>query len=196
MWTKSRTIGSGKLPSLYEDTRPWSLQPTALVLTMTACFHLLRRCCRPYNGRLDNSPIVKHSGIEGLNALADIPFHLHEIIGNGARLRLNRINLYVGCIVEAAGFTASQSRQTIFSFPTACPRNCGDRREIRRNLGSAGLCRWHIRGNVEPISLISANLQAHAKRNAVRCHRQRRGNNQKSQSTQEGNFHLGSGSPF
>ena len=83
---------------------------------MAARCHFLRHCRSTNCRRLDNSPIVKHSAIECLRGLADIPFHLHEIIGKRARLRLDRINLYVGGMVEATGFTATQSRQTIIGF--------------------------------------------------------------------------------
>src|SRR5260370_31815369 len=88
---------------------------------MTARRHPLRRCRSTNRRRPHNSPILKNSSIKCLTSLADLSVHLHEIIRDGTRLILDRIHLYVGCIIKATGFTGSQIRQTTSSLQPSCP---------------------------------------------------------------------------
>ncbi len=68
---------------------------------------LRHRRATTYRRRSHNSPIVKNSSIKCLASLADLPVHLHEIIRDGTRFHLDRIHLYISCIIKATRFTGS-----------------------------------------------------------------------------------------
>src|SRR6202048_2858210 len=163
---------------------------------MTVRRHPLRRCRSTNRRRPHNSPILKNGSIKCLTSLADLSVHLHEIIRDGTRLKLDRIHLYVGCLVKAAGFTGSQIRQTTSSLQPSCPSDCDDCRLILRDLPSVGLYRWQVGRNFNSIILINPILLAHVERNAVRGRRHCWDNQSKSQNTQEPSVHLNRDSPF
>src|SRR5260370_17169986 len=135
---------------------------------MTVPRHPLRRCRSTNRRRPHNSPILTNSSIKCLTSLADLSVHLHEIIRDGTRLILDRIHLYVGCIIKATGFTGSQIRQTTSSLQPSCPSDCDDSHFILRDLASVGLCRWQVGRKFKPIILINPILPAHIEGNSLR----------------------------
>ena len=163
---------------------------------MTVRRHPLRRCRSTNRRRPHNSPILKNSSIKCLTSLADLSVHLHEIIRDGTRLILDRIHLYVGCIIKATGFTGSQIRQTTSSLQPSCPSDCDDSHFILRDLASVGLCRRQVGRNFKSIILINPILLTHIEGNAVRGRRHRWNNQSKSQTTQKPSIHLNRDSPF
>src|SRR5215469_18681007 len=133
--------------------------------------HPLRRCWSTNGLWPHNSPILENSSVKRLTSLADLSVHLHEIVRDGTRLILDRIHLYVGCIIKATGFTASQSRQTTSSLQPPCPSDCDDSRLILRDLASAWLCRWQVGRNFKSIILINPIHLTHMEGNVIRGRR-------------------------
>ena len=163
---------------------------------MMARRHPLRRCRSTNRRRPHNSPVLKNGSIKCLTSLADLAVHLHEIIWDGTRLILDRIHLYITCIIKATGFTGSQIRQTTSSFQPSRPSDCDDRHFILGDLAGVGLCRWQIGRNFKSIILINPILLAHIENNAVRGCSHRWDNQSKSQNSQEPSVHINRGSPF
>jgi hypothetical protein len=152
----------------------------ALVLSMTARRHP-SRCCRSTNRyRPHNSPVLKNRSIKCLTSLVDLAVHLHKIIWDGTGLILDRIHLYIACIIKATGFIGSQIRQTTSSLQSCCPSDCDDRHFILGDLVKCRACRWQVGRNLKSIILINPILLAHIEGNAVRGRRHRWDNQSKS----------------
>ena len=142
--------------------------------------HSSRRCRFTDHHRPHSSSVLKNSSIKCLTSLADLAVHLHEIIWDGTCLILDRINLYIACIVKATGFTRSHIRQTTSSFQSCCPSDCDDGHFILGDLAGVGLCRWQVGRNFKSIILINSIILAHIEGNAVRGRRHRWDNQSKS----------------
>ena len=168
----------------------------ALILSRMAHRHPLRRYRSTNRRRPNNSSILKNGSIKCLTSLAYLPVHLHEIIRDRTRLILDRIHLYIACIIKATGFTGSQIRKTTRSFQPSCPSDCDDRHFILGDLASVRFCRWKVGRNFKSIILINPIILAHIEGNAVRGHRHRWDNQSKSQNSQEPSVHTNRDSPF
>src|ERR1700692_2923021 len=163
---------------------------------MTARCRPSRHCRSTNRHRPHNPPVLKNGSIKCLTSLADLAVHLHEIIWDGTRLILDRIHLYIACVIKATGFIGSQIRQPTSSFQSCCPSDCDDRHFILGDLASVGLCWWKVGRNFKSIILINPILLEHVKGNAIRGHRHRWDNQSKSKNSKEPSVHTNRDSPF